>query len=329
MLSRACSAALLRYRPYAAAPVEGARRALARGFAAGGGLGESTHPPEGNGKPHASYMLYHPVYHSASALERIEPRHRVPRSWQDTAAHAAVTATRFSFDAVTGYAPAKPLSTEQWLNRAVFLETVAGVPGMVAGVLRHMRSLRGLKRDHGWIHTLLEEAENERMHLLTFLTLKQPGRAFRAAVLLTQGVFFNAFFLAYVVSPSLCHRFVGYLEEEAVKTYTHMLHDIDTPGSAASIWAHTPAPDVAVHYWKLSRDATMRDVIAAIRADEACHAHVNHTFSSMAPDQDNPFEAGHTGVPDNFVEPPPGFVPAREAGSFEPGLEAHAKAHTK
>lgn len=34
---------------------------------------------------------------------------------------------------------------------------------MVAGMLRHMHSLRGMKRDHGWIHTLLEEAENERM----------------------------------------------------------------------------------------------------------------------------------------------------------------------
>ena len=29
--------------------------------------------------------------------------------------------------------------------------------------LRHMRSLRSMRRDNGWIHTLLEEAENERM----------------------------------------------------------------------------------------------------------------------------------------------------------------------
>lgn len=116
------------------------------------------------------------------------------------------------------YAPDKALTPESWLQRFIFLETVAGVPGMVAGMVRHTRSLRGLRRDHGWIHTLLEEAENERMHLLTFLTLAQPGYAFRGAVLVTQGVFFNSFLLAYLLHPRLCHRFVGYLEEEAVKT---------------------------------------------------------------------------------------------------------------
>lgn len=32
-----------------------------------------------------------------------------------------------------------------------------------------------------------------------------------------QGVFFNAFFVSYLISPRICHRFVGYLEEEAGK----------------------------------------------------------------------------------------------------------------
>lgn len=36
-------------------------------------------------------------------------------------------------------------------------------------------------------------------------------------------MFFNAYFLAYLVSPRMCHAAVGYLEEEAVKTYTHAL----------------------------------------------------------------------------------------------------------
>jgi threonyl-tRNA synthetase len=48
-----------------------------------------------------------------------------------------------------------------------------------------------MRRDHGWIHTLLSEAENERMHLLTFLELRKPGWIFRAFVLLGQGVFFK------------------------------------------------------------------------------------------------------------------------------------------
>lgn len=40
-------------------------------------------------------------------------------------------------------------------------------------------------------------------------------------------MFFNAYFVAYVLSPKTCHSFVGYLEEEAVKTYTHVISDLD------------------------------------------------------------------------------------------------------
>jgi hypothetical protein len=65
---------------------------------------------------------------------------------------------------------------------------------MVGGAIRHLHSLRLMKRDNGWIHTLLEEAENERMHLLTFIQLRQPGPLFRGAVLVTQGIVFNLFF---------------------------------------------------------------------------------------------------------------------------------------
>jgi threonyl-tRNA synthetase len=179
---------------------------------------------------------------------------------------------------------------------------------MVGAMLRHMMSLRTLKRDHGWIHTLLEEAENERMHLLTFLKLREPGLMFRLAVLGAQGVFFNAFFMAYIVSPRTCHRFVGYLEEEAVRTYTHALHDIDSDGPASE-WARTPAPMLAIKYWRMPEDATVRDVVVAVRADEASHSHVNHTLSSMGIRQTNPFHVGHTELPENFVEPPAGFVP--------------------
>ena len=40
-------------------------------------------------------------------------------------------------------------------RRIIFLETVAAVPGMIAAMTRHLRSLRHMQRDYGWIHTLL------------------------------------------------------------------------------------------------------------------------------------------------------------------------------
>ena len=60
--------------------------------------------------------------------------------------------------------------------------------GMIGAMVRHLKSLRRMTRDHGWIHTLLEEAENERMHLLTALELRRPGPVFKIAVIGTQGM---------------------------------------------------------------------------------------------------------------------------------------------
>jgi hypothetical protein len=65
-----------------------------------------------------------------------------------------ITFVRGSFDMFTGYNPEK-MNEKHWLSRIIFLETVAGVPGMVGGTLRHLRSLRTLEKDHGWIHHLL------------------------------------------------------------------------------------------------------------------------------------------------------------------------------
>lgn len=98
---------------------------------------------------------------------------------------------------------------------------------MVGGMLRHLHSLRRLKRDNGWIETLLEESYNERMHLLTFMKMCEPGRFMKFMVVCAQGVFFNALFVAYLIHPRIVHRFVGYLEEEAVHTYTRAIHEIE------------------------------------------------------------------------------------------------------
>ena len=156
----------------------------------------------------------------------VKKTHVDPHDRADSLALSAVQAARWTFDTLSGYKIGN-ITESKVINRAIFLETVAGVPGMVGGMLRHLRSLRTMNRDHGWIHTLLEEAENERMHLLTFVTIKKPGPIFRLAVIGTQGIFMNLFFLTYMVYPKICHRFVGYLEEEAVKTYTDILNAID------------------------------------------------------------------------------------------------------
>ena len=155
------------------------------------------------------------------------------------------------------------------------LETVAAVPGMVGGMLLHLRSLRRFEQSGGWIRALLEEAENERMHLMTFMEVAQPRWYERALVIAVQGVFFNAYFLGYLVSPKFAHRVTGYLEEEAIHSYTEFLRDLE-----AGEIDNVPAPAIAIDYWRLPADATLKDVVMVVRADEAHHRDVNH-FASV------------------------------------------------
>lgn len=159
-------------------------------------------------------------------------------------------------------------------HRAVVLETVAAVPGMVAGSLRHLRALRRMESDHGWIRVLLEEAENERMHLMTFIQIAKPSIFERLLILLAQGIFYNFFFLIYIFSAKTAHRIVGYFEEEAVYSYTEYLAGIDD-GTHENV----PAPELAIEYWGLPADAKLRDVVIAVRADEGHHRDVNHKFA--------------------------------------------------
>ncbi|MBE0487620.1 MAG: alternative oxidase [Halomonas sp.] len=161
-------------------------------------------------------------------------------------------------------------------HRAVVLETVAAVPGMVGGALQHLRALRKLKGDDGWIRTLLDEAENERMHLMTFIEVARPSRLERGLIVLAQGVFYNLFFLLYLCSSKTAHRVVGYLEEEAVVSYTEYLEGID-----GGKYENIPAPQIAIDYWKLPADARLREVVVAVRADEAEHRDVNHDFANQ------------------------------------------------
>ena len=207
-------------------------------------------------------------------------RHHRPENLSDRFALAVVKMLRFFAD--TFFA-------KRYGHRAVVLETVAAVPGMVGGALQHLRALRRMEDDHGWIRTLLDEAENERMHLMTFIHIAKPNRLERTLIVLTQGAFYNAFFLLYLISPRTAHRVVGYFEEEAVVSYTHYLEEID-----AGKHENVPAPQIAIDYWKLPPDARLRDVVLVIRDDEAGHRNANHGFADKLMSPHRP-PAAHDG----------------------------------
>ncbi len=160
-------------------------------------------------------------------------------------------------------------------HRAIVLETVAAVPGMVGATINHLKCLRRMCDDKGWIRTLMDEAENERMHLMTFVEVAQPTLFERLVILGVQWVFYLGFFALYLVSAKTAHRVVGYFEEEAVLSYTLYLKEIDEGRSP-----NVAAPAIAKRYWGLADDAMLRDVVLVVRADEAHHRDVNHGFAS-------------------------------------------------
>ena len=161
-------------------------------------------------------------------------------------------------------------------HRAVVLETVAAVPGMVAGMLIHLKSLRKIEDDKGWIKTLLEEAENERMHLMTFIHIAKPTAIERFIIMIAQFIFIFTYGLIYLVSQRTAHRIVGYFEEEAVTSYTEYLNELE-----AGTITDQPAPEIAINYWNLPLNATLKDVVKVIRDDEAGHRDVNHSFADV------------------------------------------------
>ncbi len=165
-------------------------------------------------------------------------------------------------------------------HRAVVLETVAAVPGMVGGLWQHLTALRKMRGDEGWIRTLLDEAENERMHLMTFIEIAQPNWFERFLIISVQFVFYNAYFFLYLFAPRTAHRVVGYFEEEAVISYTQYLAEVE-----AGKQENVPAPQLAIDYWQLPEDARLSDVIIAVRADEAEHRDVNHSFVDVIDDR--------------------------------------------
>lgn len=191
--------------------------------------------------------------------------HHIPITMTDRLAFAVVKLMRFFADL---------FFAKRYGHRAVVLETVAAVPGMVGGMLQHLKSLRTMQPDRGKIRILLDEAENERMHLMTFIAIAKPTWLERWLVLIVQGVMFNIYFLLYLLSPRTGHRIVGYLEEEAVISYTEYLAEIDS-GSIEDI----PAPQIAIDYWQLATGASLRDLVITIRGDEEGHRDVNHAFA--------------------------------------------------
>ena len=200
-------------------------------------------------------------------------RHHKPQNLSDKIAFAFTKFLRFLADT---------FFKKKYGHRAVVLETVAAVPGMVAGMLLHLKSLRKMQDDNGWIKILLDEAANERMHLMTFIKIAKPTFIERLIIMIAQFIFILMYLFIYLISQKTAHRIVGYFEEEAVISYTEYLNEIEE-GKIENI----KAPEIAINYWNLPLNSRLKDVVKVIRDDEAGHRDVNHSFADILNDKKN------------------------------------------
>jgi hypothetical protein len=216
-----------------------------------------------------------------------------PDTFSDHVANRFMRGLYVAFNYITGYRHDNPTPASiGW--RLMVLESVAGVPGFLAAAVRHFRSLRTMRDDHGWINSLLEEAENERMHLIVCIRVFEASYVTRALVLAAQCVMTPFLLSVYLLHPKIVHRFVGYLEETAVHTYNNIIDHCERPGTLLhTAWKDVPAPEIAKAYWKLHDNAMLVDALKCMCADEANHRDVNHTFAAMRGDDPNPFLMAH------------------------------------
>ena len=139
-----------------------------------------------------------------------------------------------------------------------------------------------MQDDKGWIKILLDEAANERMHLMTFIKIAKPTFIERLIIMVAQFIFILMYLFIYLISQKTAHRIVGYFEEEAVISYTEYLNEIEE-GKIENI----KAPEIAINYWNLPLNSRLKDVVKVIRDDEAGHRDVNHSFADILNDKKN------------------------------------------
>jgi hypothetical protein len=131
------------------------------------------------------------------------------------------------------------------------------------------------------LYCYVEEAENERMHLLVCLKMFETSAVTRTLVVAAQLVMTPILMSIYLVHPKSMHRFVGYLEETACHTYASIIQHVETPGTHLhESWHNLPAPDIAKGYWKLDKDAKF---VEALKCMVIRTIYFSTTFSSYVP----------------------------------------------
>ncbi len=109
-----------------------------------------------------------------------------------------------------------------------------------------------------------------------FIEIAQPNWFERFLITAAQFIFWHFYLVFYIVAPNTAHKMIAYFEEEAVRSYTEYLELI-----SRGELPNPPAPQLAIEYYKLDKDATLYDMILCIREDERGHSEANHIMAGF------------------------------------------------
>ncbi|KRX06134.1 hypothetical protein PPERSA_00014 [Pseudocohnilembus persalinus] len=230
------------------------------------------------------YALPHTLW-TKDQVKKCELENRKGKKLGDKFAFKFAKIFTKNIDILCGYQrifpwQSKEINEKIWLNRLIYIENATGIPGFVGAMWRHLSSLRNMKtQETGWIHSLLKESENERIHLLIFLKTYRPGFIYRTGLLLSHFWYVFLFANMYLIAPRITHRIVGHIEEEAIINYTKLLDEIQKENSPVSHWKNKKAHKLARDYWNLDENATLEDIILYVRKDKQQHIQVNHDLA--------------------------------------------------
>eukprot|EP00887_Chlorella_sp_A99_P000819 scaffold5.g819.t1 len=220
-------------------------------------------------------------------LASIQPSHRNPAAWFEMVAwywHLAVAAL-VSLLTNTWTTDSLTETTATW--RMLFFCAAGQAGGAVAALANHASSVLRNRPDNGWVHTCLANAECARVHGGILAMAARPSLPMRVLGLALQVALFFQFLPIYLLSPSVFHAYCGYRAEEQMFNYSQALKLIDT--GRFRRWRGAHAPPLALSYYGLAPEASLRDALLRMRADEACIHHVDFTFASLTPGSRNPF----------------------------------------
>ncbi|EAN97989.1 hypothetical protein C3747_33g208 [Trypanosoma cruzi] len=183
-----------------------------------------------------------------NALEGERLTHSPPQRFSDHCCIYLVKLLRWCAD---------KLFRERYLHRATMLKVIAPAPPLAGAMISHLRMI--LKKENpayipgkGDFATetrgLLAQAESHASHIRILMLLTEITYVERVAAVFLQAIHFAIFAFLFLLSPRVAFRLMGYLGEESVVIWTHMINDIDF-GKVTE----RALPQDAIEYWGLHK----------------------------------------------------------------------------